>query len=141
MQCGNSKSETKTITHGVPQGSIFGPLLFIFCVNDFFRALDILFSILFADDTTVLIEGLDYQKLIETLNEKLCKVDKWLQANKLTLNIRKTHYMLFHRVQLKREQLNIYFRGKTIFRVNSTIVLGVIMDNKLKWTAHIQYYY
>ena len=141
MQYGNSKSETKTITHGVPQGSIFGPLLFILCVNDFFRALDILFSILFADDTTVLIEGLDYQKLIETLNEKLCKVDKWLQANKLTLNIRKTHYMLFHRVQLKREQLNIYFRGKTIFRVNSTIVLGVIMDNKLKWTAHIQYYY
>ena len=141
MQYGNSKSETKTITHGVPQGSILGPLLFILCVNDFFRALDILFSILFADDTTVLIEGHEYQKLIETLNEKLCKVDKWLQANKLTLNIRKTHYMLFHRVQLKREQLNIYFRGETIFRVNSTIFLGVIMDDKLKWTAHIQYYY
>ena len=82
MQYGNSKSETKIITHGVPQGSILGPLLFILCVNDFFRALDILFSILFADDTTVLIEGHEYQKLIETLNEKLCKVDKWLQANK-----------------------------------------------------------
>ena len=136
MQYGNSKSETKTITHGVPQGSILGPLLFILCVNDFFRALDILFSILFADDTTVLIEGHEYQKLIETLNEKLCKVDKWLQANKLTLNIRKTHYMLFHRVQLKREQLNIYFRRETIFRVNSTIFLGVIMDDKLKWTAY-----
>ena len=141
MQYGNSKSETKTITHGVPQGSNLGPLLFILCVNDFFRALDILFSILFADDTTVLIEGHEYQKLIETLNEKLCKVDKWLQDNKLTLNIRKTHYMLFYRVQLKREQLNIYFRGETIFRVNSTIFLGVIMDDKLKWTAHIQYYY
>ena len=136
MQYGNSKSETKTITHGVPQGSILGPLLFILCVNDFFRALDILFSILFADDTTVLIEGHEYQKLIETLNEKLCKVDKWLQANKLTLNIRKTHYRLFHRVQLKREQLNIYFRRETIFRVNSTIFLGVIMDDKLKWTAY-----
>ena len=139
VQYGNSKSETKTITHGVPQGSILGPLLFILYVNDFSRASDLLFSILFADDTTVLIEGHEYRKLIETLNEELCKVDKWLQANKLTLNIRKTHYMLFHRVRLKREQLNIYFRRETIFRVNSTKFLGVIIDDKLKWTAHIQY--
>ena len=48
------------------------------------RASDLLFSILFADDITVLIEGHEYQKIIETLNEELCKVDKWLQANKLT---------------------------------------------------------
>ena len=139
VQYGNSKSATKTITHGVPQGSILGPLLFILYVNDFSRASDLLFSILFADDTTVLIEGHEYQKLIKTLNEELCKVDKWLQANKLTLNIRKTHYMLFHRVRLKKEQLNIYFRGESIFRVNSTKFLGVIIDDKLKWTAHIQY--
>ena len=83
---GNLKSETKTIAHGVPQGSIVGSLLFIIYVNDFSRISDLLFSILFADDTTVLIEGDEYQKLIEALNEELCKVDKWLQANKLTLN-------------------------------------------------------
>ena len=47
--------------------------------------------------------------------------------------------MLFHRVRLKKEQLNIYFRGETIFRVNSTKFLGVIIDGKLKWTGHIQY--
>ena len=47
--------------------------------------------------------------------------------------------MLFHRVRLKREQLNIYFRGETIFRVISTKFLGVIIDDKLKSTAHIQY--
>ena len=47
--------------------------------------------------------------------------------------------MLFHRKRLKRKQLNIYFRGETIFRINSTTFLGVIIDDKLKWTAHIQY--
>ena len=140
MQYGNSKSETKTITHGFPQGSILGQFLFILYVNDSSRASDLLFSNLFADDTTVLIEGHKYQKLIEALNEELCKVDKWLQANKLTLNIRKTHYILFHRVRLKKEQLDIYFRGEIIFMVNSTKFLeDHDIDDKLKWTAHIQY--
>ena len=38
-----------------------------------------IYFFLFADDTTVLIEGHEYQKLIKTLNEELCKVDKWFQ--------------------------------------------------------------
>ena len=48
--------------------------------------------------------------------------------------------MSFHRVRLRKEQLNIYFGGETIVRVNSTKFLGVIIDDKLKWTAHIQWW-
>ena len=70
----NNKSETKHITHGVPQGSILGPLLFIIYVNDFSRASDLLFSIMFADDTSVFIEGHSFNEVIESLNTELKKV-------------------------------------------------------------------
>ena len=89
------------ISHGVLHGSILGPLLFILYLNDFSRASDILFSILFADDTTVLIEGYSYNNIITLLNNELIKIDTWLQANKLTIIINKTHYMIFHRARLK----------------------------------------
>ena len=54
------QSEHKYITHGVPQGSIWRPLLFILYMNDFSRSSDLLFSILFADDTSVFIDGTIY---------------------------------------------------------------------------------
>ena len=135
----NSKSETKFITHGVPQGSILGPLFFIVFMNDFSRASNILFSILFADDTTVIIEGQNYNNLILTLNTELNKLDVWLQANKLTLNTDKTHYMVFHRARIKSKTEKISIRNNAKDKVKSTKFLGVIIDDKLKWTEHIQY--
>ena len=71
------------------QGSILGPLLFILNVNDFSRSSDLLFSILFADDTSVFIEGHSYAEVIEILNNELLKVSDWLMANKLTINLEK----------------------------------------------------
>ena len=83
-----SQSNVKFVEFGVPQGSILGPLLFILFTNDFSRSSTLLFSILFADDTSVFLEGTEYPNIIKSLNNELENVTKWLNANRLTVNMK-----------------------------------------------------
>ena len=104
----------------------------------FHGASDVLFSILFADDTTVLIEAHSYNNIITILNNELYKIDTWLRANKLTININKTHYIVFHRARLKSTK-DVMIKQNKIAFTKSTKFLGIIIDDKLKWTEHINY--
>ena len=94
-------SDIQNVSCGVPQGSILGPLLFILYINDFSNVSDILYYVLFADDTNVFLNGRDIHKLINTMQQELLKLHTWLLCNKLTLNISKTHYIIFHRAKHK----------------------------------------
>ena len=131
-------SKTQPIKIEVPQGSILGPLFFICFMNDFSKSSQLLFSILFADDTTVLLEGKEYEGLIMALNNELHKVSTWLDANKLSINTKKTHFMVFHRSRIKTNDVNVIMQQNIIERVNSTKFLRLIIDDKLKWHEHIQ---
>ena len=76
----------RSIKCEVPQGSILGPLLFILSVNDICNVSPILFKILYADDTCVLISGNHLNNLIKMLNIELISLNNWFKANKLSLN-------------------------------------------------------
>ena len=74
------------------KGSIFGPLLFILFVNDLPKVSNKFVSILFADDTTIIFEGNNNHSIVTSLNCELEKLIIWFNANKLSINVSKTHY-------------------------------------------------
>ena len=90
-----ARSSTQSVTCGVPQGSVLGPLLFIIYTNDLPDTLNQSSSILFADDTTLYISDDNLYRLYAKMNEELNILTDWFKANKLSLNISKTKYILF----------------------------------------------
>ena len=133
-------SETRSIKCGVPQGSILGPLLFILSVNDICNVSPILFKILYADDTCVLISGNHLNNLIKMLNIELISLNNWFKANKLSLNTKKSFFMIFHRSRIKPNVINkVVIDNHDLTQVKSAKYLGVIIDHKLNWIEHISY--
>ena len=132
------QSYTVDITTGVPQGSILGPLLFSICINDLIISSTKLKYLIYADDTTIYFNLEDFDpECVETeINNELEKVNLWLKLNKLSLNIKKTKLMIFHRKQKKIKDINISIDNVQIERVNTFNFLGIMLDESLTWTDH-----
>jgi hypothetical protein len=136
----NRDSSFQYITCGVPQGSVLGPLLFLLYINDIDKVGNNLFSVLFADDTNLFMSCKNINVLYSSMNIVLDKVLVWLNSNKLSLNILKTHYMLFTtKKNTDIPSLSLQLNESEIERVQKTKFLGVMIDEKLQWSGHIDY--
>ena len=98
-----------------------------------------MFSLLFADDSNIFIEGNDILKIQNELNTEMMKISSWLKANKLSLNINKTHYMLFKGKRAIKDEISIKIDQTQIKQTQCTKFLGAQIDDKITWKNHIIY--
>ena len=106
VQYNGYKSSLKYVECGVPQGSILGPLLFLIYINDLCNVSKVLDFILFADDTNIVFSHKDPIFLMELVNTELQKLSCWFQANKLSINVKKSIYIIFKTSQ-NRQKLDL----------------------------------
>ena len=137
---GCETSTKKNIQCGVPQGSILGPLLFLIYINDLAKISNILFFLMYADDTNVFLSSKNLKELETLMNQELSSLLEWLNANKLSLNIKKTHFIIFSPPKTKPSyKVHLKINNIDIQCVQQTKFLGVIIDSKLSWKDHIKY--
>ena len=132
-------SEPCQIKCGVPQGSILGLLLFLLYVNDLCNVSKVVNFILFADGTNIFFSRKDFNLLSDTLNSEICKLTQWCRANKLSINFKKSNFMVF-RPRQRRQTLDISIQidNNNIDCVKETVFLGVILDEHLSWKPQFQ---
>ena len=116
-----------------------GPLFFLIYINDLSTVSEACLPISFADDTNIFITGRNIDVMCQQLNDDLGKIQEWLCSNTLSLNVLKTHYMIFTPRNQAAHDVSIKICSGHISRVYVTNFLGVQIDAKLNWKKHVEY--
>ncbi len=143
-QIGGNISSKHTVNLGVPQGSVLGPLLFLIYINDIYKSSEVFKFYLFADDMNLVYSDKKLKSLETIINRELIGVCEWLNTNKLTLNLKKSNYVIFHPHQKRLDyqvELKMFDNHSNnlinIERKEFIKYLGVIVDGNLTWKYHI----
>ena len=132
-------SDIEDVEVGVPQGSCLGPLLFLIYINDLPLAVQGSTVSMYADATSLCHQALNMTQLNGAINNDLKRLDTWLQGNKLSLNVAKTHSMLITTKQKRNvlkssnQNLEVNIRNNDLDVVQKTKYLGVQIDCSLDW--------
>ena len=131
------ESYLAAINFGVPHGSVLGPLLFLLYINDLNQAIKFCKVHHFTDDTYLLCHSNSIKKLNKLVNADLKHLVNWLNANKISLNVKKTEMVIFKSNQKKLEcDLKIKVCGKRLYPTESVKYMGVKIDTNLTWQHH-----
>ena len=137
------KTNLLLVKCGVPQEPFLGPLLFLIYINDLQFISDVLNSIIFADDTNLFYSHKDINALFLKVNKEPRKINQWFICRKLSLSLKKTKYLFFHKrskqgdvpLLLPKLKINNY----EIKRRESIKFLDVLIDESSTWEPHIKY--
>ena len=116
------------------------PPWFLIYINDLAFVSSKLFAVLFADHSNFFCAGKNIHDLINIVNNELVNIVDWLNANKMSLNIEKTHYIIFcNRGKIIGEVGDVLIIDCKISNVYNTKFLGMIINSILTWKCHIDY--
>ena len=132
----NTYSEQYNVEYGTPQGSCMGPLIFLIFCNDLSKHLELISCIQFADDTTLYHSSKNKNYLRWSIEHDLTILSDWFKANKLTLNLKKSAFILFS--PGNKDTMEIKLGDISIPQVDFIKFLGIWIDCELKWSNHFQ---
>ena len=138
---GETYSSFADLKWGVIQGGNISPVLFDLYINDLVSVPQHCSTLLFADDTSLVATSRNSEELFTRVNSDLTRVCQWFDANKLTLNASKTHYVIFARSRRVLDSVRdsgLRVGSVAIDRHVKSMFLGVLIDELLTWQPHVQ---